>query len=256
MSPFLVVARNTVREALRERLLYNLLVFAVILIASSITISQLTLGDQRRIIANVSTSSTQVFGTLIAIFLSVSLISRELDRRTCYPALARPLARGTFLAGKAAGLLAVVTLNGLVMAIASVATMLAFDPSAAAGQFAAAFLLMIMQFAICIGFAALFTTFTTPTLATVFALSFVVAGHVFSDVRTFWLSHRRTQLKPLVGVLDYLLPNMGLLDLKEAVTYGDPISWGSVALRAGYGLAYAAVLVTIGAVIFARRDVR
>lgn len=253
-----IIAGNTVREALRERLLYNLLVFAVILIASSITISQLTVGDQYRIIADVSASSTQVFGTLIAVFLSVALISRELDRRTSYPVLSRPIARGTFLSGKALGLLAVVSLNGVVMAAASLATLVVYTGGAdlPVPQFLAAFGLMVVQFAICIGFAALFTTFTTPTLATVFTLTFVVAGHVFSEIRTFWLTDQRAQLKWLVHVLDYLLPNMGLLDLKEAVTYRDAVPWASVLLRGGYGALYAAVLVTLGAIVFSRRDVR
>jgi ABC-type transport system involved in multi-copper enzyme maturation permease subunit len=258
MNLALVVAATTLREALRERLLHNLLVFAVILIASSITISQLTVGDQYRIIADVSASSTQVFGTIIAVFLSVALISRELDRRTCYPMLARPIGRGAFLAGKAVGLLAVVTLNGLVMAAASLATISAYAGLEAVplGPFAAAFALMILQFAICIGFAALFSTFTTPTLATVYTLSFVAAGHAFSEIRTFWLDDKKSGLKWLVRVLDYLLPNMGLLDLKEAITYRDAVQWASLGWRAGYGAAYALLLVAIGAVIFSRRDVR
>jgi ABC-type transport system involved in multi-copper enzyme maturation permease subunit len=260
MNAILVIARNTLREALRERLLYNLLVFAVILIGSSLTISQLTLGDQFRIIADVSTASTQIFGTLIAVFLSVALVSRELDRRTSYPALSRPITRGSFLGGKALGLLAVVTLNGVVMALASLGMLALYAESAGgvvpAASFAAAFALMVVQFAICIGFAVLFSSFTTPTLATVFTLAFVVAGHVFSGVRVFWLTDRRTQLKGLVRVLDFVLPNMGLLDLKEAVTYRDAVSWGTLAWRSGYGLAYAAVLVLLGALVFARRDVR
>jgi len=258
MNPALVVAATTVREALRERLLHNLLVFAVILIASSITISQLTVGDQYRIIADVSASSTQVFGTLIAVFLSVALISRELDRRTCYPMLSRPIGRGTFLAGKALGLLAVVALNGLVMAGASLATVAAYVGVGAVplASFAAAFALMIVQFAICIGFATLFSAFTTPTLATVYTLSFVAAGHAFSEIRTFWLDDRKSGLKWLVRVLDYLLPNMGLLDLKEAITYRDPVAWETLGWRFGYGTTYALVLVALGAVVFSRRDVR
>ena len=258
MRPALVIAANTVREALRERLLHNLLVFAVILIASSITISQLTVGDQYRIIADVTESSTQVFGTLIAVFLSVSLLARELDRRTCYTALARPIGRGTFLLGKAVGLLVVVAANALLMALAGLATLALHAPDAGIplGAFGAAFGLMVVQFAICIGFAALFAPFTTPTLATVYTLAFVAAGHLFSDIRAFWLTNPRSGLKWLVSILDYALPNMGLLDLKEAVTYRDPVAWATLPWRAGYGLGYALLLVALGAWIFSRRDVR
>ncbi len=88
MTRTIALIRNTAREAMRERLMYNLGVFAIVLTVASLTISRLTLGEQFRIIANTGTSSTQVFGTLIAVFMGVGLLSRELDRRTCYPVLA------------------------------------------------------------------------------------------------------------------------------------------------------------------------
>lgn len=254
----LAIAHNTIREALRERLLYNLVVFAVILIAGSLTISQLTVGEQYRIIADVATSSTQVFGTLIAVFLGVSLVSRELDRRTAYAILARPVSRAEFVLGKYLGLLATIALNVVVMAAATAAVFLIYSGGARlhGGAFLAAFGLLLVQFAICLGLAVLFASFSTATLATIFSLTLVGAGHVFSEVRAFWLRSPAAGMKELVRVLDFTLPNMGLLDMKEALTYGDPIQAGSVLARAAYGLGYAGVLVAIATIVFTRRDVR
>ncbi len=254
----LAIAQNTVREALRERLLYNLVVFAIVLIAGSLTISQLTIGEQFRIIADIATSSTQVFGTVIAVFLGVSLVSRELDRRTAYVILARPVSRAQFIVGKYLGLLATILLNVLVMAATTVVVFMIYARGGQipGGAFLAAFGLLVVQFAICLALAVLFASFSTATLATIFSLTLVGAGHVFSEVRAFWLKSPEAGMKQLVRILDFTLPNMGLLDMKEALTYGDPIQTGSVLARAAYGLGYAGVLVAIAAMVFSRRDVR
>ena len=258
MTRTIAILRNTLREALRERLMYNLVVFAVVLIGGSLTISQLTLGEQFRIVANVGTSSTQIFGTLIAVFMGVGLLSRELDRRTCYPVLARPVSRAQFIVGKYLGLMAVLVLNVAVMAAATAAVLFVYTRglSFLSLAFAGAFWLLLLQFAVCAGFAVLFSSFSTATLATIFTLTLVAAGHVFSEVRTFWLRTEQVGMKQLVRVLDFLLPNMGLLDLKEAFTYGDPVTAGSLAARSAYGLAYAGLLVALAALVFSRKDVR
>jgi Cu-processing system permease protein len=258
MTRTLAIAANTVREALRERLMYNLVVFAVVLIGGSLTISQLTLGEQYRIIADVGASSTQVFGTLIAIFMGVGLIAREMDRRTCYPVLARPVSRASFILGKYLGLMTIVALNLVVMCAANAAALYAYAGPGQwmSGTFLAVFALLYVQFAIGAAFAVLFSSFTTATLATIFTLSLVAAGHVFAEVRSFWLRSDLAHMKSLVHVLDFVLPNMGLLDLKEALTYGDPVAAASIGLRGGYGLLYAGVMVALAALVFTRRDVR
>ncbi len=258
MRSTVAIAANTVREALRERLMYNLAVFAVVLIAGSLTISQLTLGEQYRIIADVGASSTQVFGTVIAVFMGVALLARELDRRTCYALLARPMSRAEFILGKYLGLVATLALNVAVMAAATAAVLAVYrgDRAVLTGAFFATFGLLLVQIALCAALAVLFGSFTTATLATIFALAVIGAGHLFSEVRAFWLQSDRVELKPLVKVLDFVLPNMGLLDVKEALTYGDRVALGSVLGRGAYGLCYAGLLVALAALVFTRRDLR
>jgi ABC-type transport system involved in multi-copper enzyme maturation permease subunit len=258
MTRTLTIAITTVREAARERLMWNLAIFAIVLTGGSLTISQLTLGEQSRIIADVGTSSTQVFGTLIAVFVGVGLVAKDLDRRTCYALLARPLSRAEFIAGKYLGLIATLVINAGAMALATAAVLALY--SGGLGflglGYLGAYLLLLVQFSIAGAFAVFFASFTTATLATIFTLSLVAAGHVFSEVRSFWLTHPSVEMKQLVTVLDVLLPNMGLLDLKEAVTYGDPVRAALLLPRLAYGLGYAAVVVFLGAVVFSRRDVR
>ncbi|BDG04290.1 ABC transporter permease [Anaeromyxobacter oryzae] len=258
MGKTLAIAATTVREALRERLLHNLLVFAVLLVIGSLTISRLTLGEQYRIIANIGTSATQVFGTLIAVFLGVGLVTREIDRRTCYPVLARPVSRAGFVVGKYLGLVATLALNVALMALATAAVLVLNRGTAASldRSYVSTFVLVAVQLAICGAFAVLFSTFTTATLASIYTLALVGAGWLFGEVRSFWLAARQVELKPIVRVLDVLLPNMSLLDLKESVTYGDPVALGSVLARGAYGVCYAGTLVLLATVLFTRRDIR
>lgn len=258
MTVSLAIAATTVREALRERLMYNLVAFALVLIAGALTISQLTVGEQFRIIANVGTGTAQAFGTLIAVFVGVGLVSKEIDRRTCYPVLARPIGRGAFVVGKYLGLVFVLALNTAVMMAVNAATILAYehDLSFVGTPFFACYGLLLVQFAVCAAFAVLFSSFSTATLATIFTLSVIVAGHVFSSVRGFWLRSPKAGLKGLVHLLDVILPNMGLLDLKEAFTYGDAVAASTLVYRVLYGAGYAGVIVAIGCVVFSRRDMR
>ncbi len=230
----------------------------MLLVIGSLTISQLTLGEQFRIIANIGTSATQVFGTLIAVFLGVGLVSREMDRRTCYPTLARPISRGGFLAGKFLGLLATLLLNVALMGLATAAVLAWYRGGLGFLDLAylATFTLTLVQLAVCAALAVLFSTFTTATLASICSLAIVGAGWLFGEVRAFWLAARQAEMKELVRVLDVVLPNMSLLDLKEAVTYGDPVTAGSVLARLAYGAGYAGVLVALAALVFTRRDVR
>ena len=258
MNRMLAIAANTLREALRERLLYNLFVFAAVLTVASLTISRLTLGEQFRIIADVGSSSTQVFGILIAVFLGVALVSREVERRTAYAMLARPVSRPEFVVGKFVGLFAITVLNLLAMALVTALVLYRYRAESAflASGFFAAFGLMLAQFAVAVALAVLFASFTTPTLAVIFTLSVLAAGFLFTEVRPFWLASEQVQMKQLVRVLDFLLPNMGLLDAKEALTYGDPVGLRSFLTRLGYGFCYAGVLVGLAAAIFSRRDVK
>jgi ABC-type transport system involved in multi-copper enzyme maturation permease subunit len=238
--------------------MYNLVVFGLVLIAGSLTISELTLGEQFRIIADIGTSSTHVFGTLIAVFLGVALVARELDRRTCYAALARPVSRAEFLVGKFLGLVAVLALNVAAMAVVTAAMLRLYrgEASFLNGAFFGAFALVLVQIVVSASFAFLFSVFTTPTLAVIFTLSILGAGYVFAEVRGFWLASPELRLKSLVHFLDFVIPNLGLVDMKEALTYGDPVSLASFAGRAAYGLGWAGAALAVATVIFTRKDVR
>ena len=252
------IARVTVREALRQKLAVNLLVFAVFLVGTSIVISQFTFGAQYRIIVDIALSSMEVFGTLIAVFLGAGLIAGEVERRTVYPIVAKPVSRGEYVVGRYLGLVATTTLNLAVMALVLVAVLASYHRSFAFLRdtpILATLLAMALQFAMVAAVAVFFSSFTTATLAAIFALSLVVAGHLASDLVRYW--GQQGGAARIVGqFLYFIVPNLEALNLKEAMVYKDPLPAGFALAGYGYGFLYAAAVVALTSGVFARRDLR
>jgi ABC-type transport system involved in multi-copper enzyme maturation permease subunit len=248
----------TVREALRQKLAVNLLVFAVALVTASFMISTLTFGEQYRVIVNIGLSAMEVFGTLIAVFLGAGLIASDVQRRTVYPIVAKPVSRAEYLVGRYAGLVTTTTLNLAVMAIFFVGVLAFYlrgfgflrDTPLLATLAATA-----LQFAMIAAVAVLFSAFTTATLSAIFTLSLVVAGHLASDLVRYWA--RQGELAGSIGKVIYVaIPNLEALNLKEAMVYKDAVAAAAVAPAFLYGVLYSAGVVAAAAAIFSRRDLR
>ena len=103
MTRILVIAKNTFRENVRDKVLYNLILFALIMIVSSLLIGQLSLGNEVKVILDLGLASISVFGMLIAVFLGIGLVYKELDKKTIYALLAKPIHRYEFILGRYSG---------------------------------------------------------------------------------------------------------------------------------------------------------
>jgi Cu-processing system permease protein len=252
------IARVTVQEAFREKLAVNLLVFALGLLAASLAISSLTFGEQYRIIVDLGLSAMEVFGTLIAVFLGSALVAREVERRTLYPVLAKPVSRTEYLVGRYLGLVVTTTANLLVMAAVFSAVLAIYTKGLGFfhdSPFLAVLGATAVRLAVVGAISVLFSTFSTTTLAAIFSLSLVVAGHLSSDLVRYWAP--KNEIAGLVGRAAYVLvPNLEALNIKEAMVYRDPVPASFLLTGIGYGLLYAVAAVSFAAAIFARRDLR
>jgi len=248
----------TVREALRRKLAVNLLVFAVALVSASIVISSLTFGEQYRIIVDIGLSAMEVFGTLIAVFLGASLVAGDVERRTVYPIVAKPVSRAQYVVGRYLGLVATTTLNLAVMAVFFVGTLAVYLHDVrfvATTPLFATLAGIALQLAMIAALAVFFSTFTSSTLASIFTLSLVVAGHLASEVPRYW--SKQGVAGAWMGKGIYLvLPNLEALNLKEAMVYKDSPAAGALALAFGYAILYATGVVALAAATFSRRDLR
>jgi ABC-type transport system involved in multi-copper enzyme maturation permease subunit len=247
------IAWVTVRDALRQKLAVNLLLFALLLIIASITISELTFGEQYRIIADLTLTAASLFGTLIAVFLGAGLVAGDIQRKTVYPILAKPVSRAEYLIGRYLGLVATLTLNLLMMGVATVGVLALYRNGfgfLSTAPVVAAFSGLAIQLAMVGALSVLFSSFTNATLASIVTLGLVVAGQFSGAALPYWRE------RPVARALSLVIPDLPAVDFKVEVVYEELIAPGRLALSAGYGLLYAAFMVALACAIFARRDLR
>jgi ABC-type transport system involved in multi-copper enzyme maturation permease subunit len=250
----LAIALNTARELARNKLLYLLLLFALLLIGASLLLASLTIGQWERIINDVGLATVQLGGVLVAVLVGAGVVAGEVDRRTLYVALAKPVSRGAFVAGRYLGLCAtlfvIVALEGI--ALSAVLAAAGF-PMGATG--AAALLLIFVELVVLAGLATLFSTFTTTTLAAILALATFVIGHLAGELAALAAQAEGPQSWVLL-LISRIVPRLDLLDLKAHAANQLPIDPAFVASVAAHGLGYATATLLLGMAVFARRDLK
>jgi ABC-type transport system involved in multi-copper enzyme maturation permease subunit len=246
------VAANTFRETVRERVLYNLVIFAVLMTLSGLLLSQLSIRQDEKIIKDVGLASMDLFGNVIAIFIGVGLVGKEIERRSLYPLLAKPLSRGELFLGKFLGLSFTLLVNLSVMCAGMLATLMVTSHRADPSLLKAAYGILLGVILV-VAVALFFSTLTSSTLAALCTLSVVVAGRYSDVVRNM------RQVAPgvpawLVDTVYYALPNFRNFDFKNAVVHGDPVPLGILGWTTLYAAVYAALLLCAGALFFHRRE--
>jgi ABC-type transport system involved in multi-copper enzyme maturation permease subunit len=260
------VAVNVFRESVRDRVPYNLVLFAVMLIASSYLIGQLTAGQDVKIIKDLGLAATSVFGLFIAIFIGIGLVSKEVERRSIYALLSKPVSRAQFIAGKYAGLVLTLCVNVSVMAIALYAILAymvwATHPASRAVWDAPgldpallkAIFLIFIELMLVTAIALFFSTFSSPILSAALTFGFYVAGHFNADLKNFDRVVDSKVAATLARGVYHVLPDLSAFDVKTEVVHGLPVAAGYIATTTAYGLAYVAGLLLIATFIFSRRD--
>ena len=260
------VAVNVFKESVRDRVLYNLVLFAVLLMASSYLIGQLTAGQDVKIIKDLGLAATAVFGLFIAVFIGIGLVSKEVERRSIYSLLAKPISRPQFIAGKYAGLVLTLAVNVLIMTAALYAV-LAYMTFTESPEFRAgwdapgvdprmlkAIVLIFIELMIITAIALFFSTFSTPILAAALTFGIYVVGHFNADLKNFdRIVDSRAAVWLARGVY-HIVPDFSAFDVKTEVVHGLPVPAGYVATTAVYGFAYIAALLVISVLVFSRRD--
>ena len=246
------IARNTFREAVRDRVLYLLLFFALGLILLSRVLSLITVGDEMKILKDFGLSAIGLFGVLTAVLMGVGLVFKEIERRTVQVILARPIRRADFLLGKFTGLAAVHLLNTAAMTLGLYA-MLALHGAADPGLLRGIGLLYVEQLVMTAA-ALLFSSFSTPILSSLLTLGLYAVGHL-----SWSLLLLEEKLPPGAGravshAFYWLLPNLDRLDIKAEVVHQVALAPSFVAFAAIYGAGWVLVLLAAACAVFSRRE--
>ena len=260
------IAVHVFKESVRDRVLYNLVFFAVLLISSSYLLGQLTAGQDVKIIKDLGLAATAVFGLFIAIFIGIGLVSKEVERRSIYALLSKPISRPQFIVGKYAGLVLTLAVNVTVMTVAIYAV-LAYMNWAATPEMRAswdtpgldprmlkAVFLIFVELMIVTAVALFFSTFSTPILSAALTFGVYIVGQFNADLKNF---DRIVDSKPAIWLargIYHLLPDLSAFDVKLEVVHGVPVPAGYLAATAAYGGAYIVALLVAATLIFSRRD--
>jgi ABC-type transport system involved in multi-copper enzyme maturation permease subunit len=260
------IARNVFRESVRDRVPYNLVLFAVLLIGSSYLLAQLTAGQDVKIIKDLGLAATSIFGLFIAIFIGIGLVSKEVERRSIYALLSKPISRPQFIAGKYAGLVLTLAVNVAVMTIAMYAVLgymtwietpefrASWETPGTDPALLKAMLLIFVELMLVTAIALFFSSFSSPILSAALTFGLYIAGNFNRDLRNFEQVVDSRAAAWLARGLYHVLPDLSAFDIKTQVVHGLPVTAGYIGVTIAYGAFYIAALLLAATVIFSRRD--
>lgn len=250
------IALHTFKESVRERVLYNLVVFAVLLIGAGILFGIISVGVKEIILINLGLASISVFGLLIAIFIGIGLVSKEIERRSIYSILSKPVMRSEFILGKYLGLLLTLVVNtaimtaGLYLALLYEKRTLALNDLNVLG----AVYFILLQLAVVVGIALFFSSISTPILSAAFTFCFYIIGNFLADIRWFGREAQNVFVERATALPYYLLPNFGNFNVITRVSHGEKIPGYLVVGNSCYALLYITILVSAAILVFEERE--
>jgi ABC-type transport system involved in multi-copper enzyme maturation permease subunit len=253
-----IVAVNTFREAVRDRVLYNLIFFALVMIGAAILVGQISVGIDRLVIINLGLSTISIFGLIMAIFIGVGLVYKEIEKRTLYSLLSKPIRRWEFLVGKYAGLLLTLVVNTALMTLGLAAVLFYVS-----GKFqrpdvtiAVAVYFILLELALVTALALFFSSFSSPLLSTLFTLGIYVTGIFTNEIREFGELTRSPVIEAATKAIYYVLPNFHNFNVIAAAAYGDKIPAAIIWQNTAYATLYVALILLAASAVFSGRNLK
>jgi Cu-processing system permease protein len=251
------IAFNTFREAVRDRVLYNLILFALLMVMAAVLFGQISIGIERLVLANLGLTAISVFGVMIAIFLGVGLVSKEIEKRTLYTVLAHPVRRWEFIVGKFCGLAGTLIVNASLMSVGFFLALLYVAHRFARTDLSlvAAIYFIVLQFLILTSLALLFSSFSSPVLSAVFSFALFVIGCFATDLRGLAAAANGVARAAATAVA-YIVPNFASLNVISSVAHGNTVAGKLVLYNSLYALLYCAVAISGAVLVFERRNLK
>lgn len=250
----LVIAKNTFREAIRDKILYNLVLFVLLLTACAILLGDLTDGQEARTVVNIGLNAMLLFGAFISIFVGVSLVSKEIEKRTVFAIFAKPVTRGQFLVGKYLGLCLTLLVNVLIMGVGVSLALLYVSGGSLIYTIWASILLIYLELTILTAVAIVFSSFSSPSLSALLTFFIFIIGHMSASLRDLAAGLGSKAAIYIFDAIYYLLPNLSFYSFRTEAAYGMTPSGLMIGGAAVYAVVYVVVLLSISTLIFSRRN--
>jgi ABC-type transport system involved in multi-copper enzyme maturation permease subunit len=251
------IASNTFREAVRDRVLYNLIAFVLLLSGAAVLVGQISIEIEKLVVINLGLTAVSLFGVVIAIFIGIGLVSKEIEKRTLYTVLSRPVRRWEFIIGKFFGLAGTLVVNTFLMAIGVFGALFYASHKLvrADALILVALYFIVLEFLIICSLALLFSSFSSPLLSAVFAFSLFVIGSFAEDLRNFaGMAHGTARW--LATAAAYLVPNFSAFNVISSVAHEQPVAGQLVLQNTLYALFYATMALSGAILIFEHRDLK
>lgn len=249
------ISRNTFREGIRDRLFFAVGIFAVFVLGSSLLIGPLSLGEQVRITQDIGLAAISVMSLMIAVLVGTSIVYREIDKRTIYTVISKPVERWQFIVGKFLGLAATVSLlicgMTLLFVLINLSVARSFNP-----QILVAVFLTWMELLLLTALSVLMSTLASPILGAIFSLLLYVIGHASADIKDLAVRFGSGAVRVAADTVYYAIPNLEYLNVRSKVTHGVDIDLAYVAFASSYALLYALAFLIIAVLVFERKEFR
>jgi ABC-type transport system involved in multi-copper enzyme maturation permease subunit len=247
------ISLNTLKEATRDKVFYNLLIFALLVIAASVLIGDLSIGANEKIIKDIGLAAILLFGMLTAILVGISLVSKEVERRTLYTILAKPVHRYEFLLGKYLGLCLTLLVNVVIMTVFLI-LIVGWQRGALSISLLKAITLIYCELVLVTAIALLFSTLSSPTLSAVFTLALYVIGHLTADLKGIGAVAKSQLSRSLINLCYYLLPNFNNFNIRAEVVHGVHIGNAYLLGVVLYTVLYIGIFLCLSILSFQRKE--
>jgi len=247
------IAKNTFREAIRNRVLHGIILMAFGLVLTSLLFGQLSVENDARVIRDMGMTFTNLVVVMVAIFSGVSLLHLEIQRKTIYTIVTKPVSRWSFILGKVLGLALTLAVVEIMVAVVLLGIILIRGDTLAVVHFQA-LVLIFAEGVLVAALATLFSSFSTPFLSGLFTLGLFILGRLREQIYEYADAIKVEFLPELLRAVGVVIPDLSLHRADIEIAYLVPLNWSYVAFTCSYSFFYAAVLVVLSSLIFSRRD--
>lgn len=252
MSNIFAIAKNTFKQAVRDKILYGISIFAFLFLGSIVILGSLSLGEDLFVIRSFGLAGIYIFGLIITIFLGASIIYEEIDKKTTYFLLSKPVTRQNLIIGKFLGLLASIGLTILLMLTAYI-LILGLSENFFDYKAILAVLLQLFEMGILISIIILFSIFTTPLAATIYTILILYIGHLLTLIKS--LASKTSGISEYVlTFVYYVLPNLEKFNIRNIVVHQNQISLTEFFISIGYALIYITLVLYVAKILFNRKE--
>lgn len=255
MTNILTIAAQTFTEARRNRVFYSLFLFALVVVLSSVLSTEVTIATVDRMLKDTGLAAINVFVLALTIFTGVGIVNREIDRKSIYPILAKPVSRLDYIVGKYLGLLAIALVTSGVMFLGLLVVLVGYKTPIHAGIFLG-YLGVLLEAMVLGAIAVLCSSFTTSFISAFICGAVYISGHISTEFYRA-VQHSDSALRRVIGQgVYYLVPNLERFNFKYQATYDLNVPGPALLMVITFAVAYTAAALLGAVTVFNRRDFR